>query len=137
MKKKEGGSGLTDFAAADELAIRDLVSAYANAVNRKDGSAWSATWADTGEWHIGGRHLVGRADILEFWTGAMGAFEAVIQMLSHGSVTAAGDDRAEGQWTIFEVGRRDGKGSLVVGCYQDRYVRETTGWAFADRRFTA
>ncbi len=122
--------------ASDELAVRELVARYADAVNRVDADEWGSTWAAAGEWHISGQQLVGRDAIVDFWRSAIASFEAVIQMVGHGRVRASGD-AVEGRWTIWEVGRRAGRGSLVVGCYEDRYGREDGEWRFAERRFTA
>jgi hypothetical protein len=121
---------------SDELAVRALVARYADAVNRADPDEWAATWSATGEWHIGGQHLVGRDAIVAFWRSAMAGFEAVTQLVAQGRVGASSAG-ADGRWTIWEIGRKAGRGSLVVGCYQDRYVRHDGEWCFAERRFTA
>jgi hypothetical protein len=105
-------------------------------VNRVDADEWGSTWAAAGAWHISGQQLVGRDAIVDFWRSAVASFDAVIQMVGHGRVRASGD-AVEGRWTIWEVGRRAGRGSLVVGCYEDRYEREDGEWRFAERRFTA
>ena len=39
---------------ADDLAIRDLVYRYSDAVCRRDQVAWSATWAEDGVWQLPG-----------------------------------------------------------------------------------
>ncbi|HET9078457.1 MAG TPA: nuclear transport factor 2 family protein [Acidimicrobiales bacterium] len=121
---------------SDELAVRALVGRYADAVNTGDADGWGGTWAEEAVWHISGRELSGRDRIVEFWRSAMASFESVIQMVAQGQVRAEGEGAA-GRWTIWEVGRRDGGGTLVVGCYQDRYVRVAGEWRFAERRFTA
>lgn len=120
---------------ADELAIRDLVSRYADAVNRRDLQLWRSTWAPHAEWHIAGRAIAGREAICEYWEAAMSGFEGVIQMVAQGTVTIS-EDRAAGAWTIWEVGLRGGAGSLVVGSYADRYSKAASGWSFAARAFT-
>ena len=56
---------------ADELAIRDLISRYADAVNRYDGSDWSATWAEDARWYFLDAVHEGRATILELWSSVM------------------------------------------------------------------
>jgi hypothetical protein len=121
---------------SDELAVRALVGRYADAVNLADADMWGSTWADEGEWHIMGRDIAGREALVDFWRAAMAGFEAVIQMVAQGQVGADGH-RAIGRWTIWEVGRKAGQGTFTVGCYEDRYVKESGEWRFAARRFTA
>ncbi len=120
---------------ADELAIRDLVSRYADAVNRRDLQLWRSTWAEQGVWHIGGRAIAGREAICGYWEDAMRSFEGVIQLVAQGTLSLSGE-QAEGVWTIWEVGLRAGTGSLVVGSYADSYSKGASGWSFASRSFT-
>lgn len=134
---------MSNLDPAEELAVRSLVGRYADAVNTADATEWGSTWADSGEWHIGGKDLVGRQAIVEFWRSAMAGFESVIQMVGQGRVAAGGASAASGgaaatgRWTIWEIGRKSGGGTLVVGCYEDRYVKEGGDWRFAARTFTA
>ncbi len=120
---------------ADELAIRDLVSRYADAVNRRDRQLWGSTWAEQGEWLIGGKVIAGREAICGYWEDAMSSFEGVIQLTAQGTLSVSAE-QAEGLWTIWEVGLRGGTGSLVVGSYADRYSKDDSGWSFASRAFT-
>ena len=36
----------------DELALRNLMARYVDAVNRYDADAWIATWAEDGVWNL-------------------------------------------------------------------------------------
>jgi uncharacterized protein (TIGR02246 family) len=126
----------SDAQVADELAIRALVARYADAVNVADADHWGRTWAEDAVWDLGGKVVSGRDEIVSFWRTAMASFEAVIQMVSHGTVQVDGDG-ATGRWTIWEVGRRAGDGTLVVGCYRDSYVRISGEWLFSGRTFRA
>ncbi len=135
MDTNEVSGGDTAGALRDEMAIRDLVASYADAVNRRDRDSWRDTWAENAEWRIRDTAVLGRQAIVEFWVGAMASFEGVIQMVAQGTVSVTGDE-AFGSWTIWEIGRRADEGSLVVGSYSDRYVRQSSGWRFAARHFT-
>ena len=42
---------------ADELEIRQLVAAYADAVNRRDQDLWASTWAEECQWTLPGGGL--------------------------------------------------------------------------------
>jgi ketosteroid isomerase-like protein len=135
MMTTAGSGGRQETVLADELGIRNLVSCYADAVNRRDLQLWRSTWAPHAEWHIAGKGLAGREAICQYWEAAMGGFEGVIQMVAQGTVAISGD-QAEGVWTIWEVGLRGGAGSLVVGSYADRYAKVASGWSFNARAFT-
>jgi ketosteroid isomerase-like protein len=120
---------------ADELAIQKLVARYADAVSRRDEKAWGATWAEDGEWLLGGRTSKGRAAVVETWKTLMASLSFVVQTASGGLVEVAGD-RGTGRWYVREYGKRaDGAGSLILGVYHDDYVRAPEGWVFARRRF--
>ncbi len=117
-------------------AIEDLVHRYSDAVVHADRVQWSATWADDAVWDLGkGRRVEGRQAIGDQWASAMTRFEAVVQTVMNGSVDL--DDKAgvgTGRWYIHEVMHRSGgKRSLMVGHYDDRYVRTDDGWRFAAR----
>ena len=124
------GSG-ADLAA--QMEVRDLVAGYADAVNAFDESSWAATWHPDAVWDLGRGRIEGREAIVDLWRSAMGAYEQVMQMVAHGTVAP---DGSSGRWTIWELGRKDGRNTLVVGCYRDRYVRSDGRWRFSERSFT-
>jgi len=120
---------------ADELAVRDLVAAYADAVIRRDARAWGDTWAEDGRWVMGGQALEGREAIVARWNESMSLFEFILQIPQHGRVEIDGD-QATGRWYVSELGRSHGGGpSLALGVYHDAYVRLESGWHFQRRRF--
>ena len=41
----------------DELALRDLMARYVDAVNRSEAAAWGATWAEDGVWSLSLIHI--------------------------------------------------------------------------------
>ena len=136
--------------------IEDLVHRYSDAVVHGDADQWIATWADDGIWDLGNdRRVEGRDAILELWQRAMTRFDAVVQTVMNGVCDLddnalddnalddnaldgnALDDNAAvgtGRWYIHEVMQRgNGERSLMVGHYDDRYVRTDDGWRFAER----
>jgi hypothetical protein len=129
------------LAPADELALRDLVARYHDAVCLSDPVAWAATWAPDAEWHLTQRTLTGRDAIVEFWTNRiLPPYEGrLFQLLGQGRVWATADGAA-GRWTFLDIGRKvsDGHAHMEVCCYRDRYVRDATDaqWRFAERRFS-
>jgi hypothetical protein len=43
---------------------------------------------------------------------------------------------ASGRWIIHSLTRTDGRGSELVGIYEDRYVKEAGEWRFRERAFS-
>ncbi|MFP6654293.1 MAG: nuclear transport factor 2 family protein [Myxococcota bacterium] len=119
---------------ADELAIRELVDRYADAIVRRDEEAWRATWAADGEWHILGECVRGHAALVEKWNALMSGLPFVHQIASGGLVEFEGD-HARGRFYVNEYATLlDGTGLLMLGVYFDRYVFETADWVFSSRR---
>jgi len=126
---------MSDSRTADELAIRDLVARYADAVVRRDESAWGDTWAEKGEWTVMGRTATGREQVVELWNTLMATLPFVIQ-LPHSAMLSIDGDRATGRWYITEHGQRaDGAGMQMFGVYHDEYGKEDGRWRFIRRRF--
>jgi hypothetical protein len=125
----------------DDLAIRELVHRYSDAVVHRDATSWGSCWAADATWNLGrGRAVEGREAIVALWCSAMGTMEAVVQMVHNGAVQA-GDEpgQATGRWYIDERFRRaTGENGILLAHYDDRYVRGDNGaWRFADRTLRA
>ncbi|NDI47162.1 nuclear transport factor 2 family protein [Goekera deserti] len=121
--------------AEDELAVRDLVARYCDAVSRRDPVAWAGTWTDDAVWDLGGGRVVhGRAAVVELWTSALERYPWVAQLAPTGTVQLDGGT-ATGSWWVLELNHRaDGTGALHLGHYDDVYRRTDAGWRFAARR---
>ena len=124
-------------ASADELAIRHIVAAYADGVNRRDEATWADTWAEEGIWELpGGRGESGKDNVVKFWNTAMGAYEFVLQLVYNGTITLDGNT-ATGRWYLCEHLRPVGSdsGKFNIGTYADQYVRDNNQWLFAKRSY--
>jgi ketosteroid isomerase-like protein len=77
--------------ASDEQALRDLVHAYADAVNRRDAEAWQELWTEDGVWEAFGTAFEGREQVVATWQGAMQGFALVFHVSHHGVLTVEGD----------------------------------------------
>lgn len=120
---------------ADELAIRDLVARYSDAVIRNDAEAWAATWAEDATWKVGPNESRGRDAIVATWKDLMGSFGEVRQLAHQGLIRIEGD-RATGRWTMSELGwPKRGEPSVLIGVYRDECARIDGGWRFTSRRF--
>jgi ketosteroid isomerase-like protein len=120
----------------DELAIRNLVAAYADGVNRRDEGVWAGTWADDATWELMGNPISGKEAIVATWGGAMGSFEFVAQLIYQGTVEINGDS-ATGRWYLAEHLRPKGadNGMFNIGSYADEYVKEDGQWRFSKRSY--
>ena len=112
----------------DDLALRNLMARYIDAVNRGDGDAWISTWAGDASWDLMGNEVNGRDNILALWQQMMAGFEFALMLPSSGLFEVDGD-RASGHWYLQEFSRdRDGKGASVVSRYRDSYIRIDEQW---------
>ena len=119
----------------DELAIRDLIARYADAVNRSDQNDWGATWAEDGFWSLMGMESRGRDNIVQFWLGAMSGFKFALHMNGSGTLTIDGD-RATGRWYLTEYTcDNDENTATIAGVYDDVYVKQDGNWLFAERLY--
>ena len=119
----------------DELAIRDLVARYIDAVNRYHKDDWAATWSESATWNLMGMEVSGRDAIVELWTNAMAGFEFAIMMLNSGTVTVDGES-ATGRWYLTEhLKTAEGDSNITLGVYDDEYRRENGSWLFTRRSY--
>jgi hypothetical protein len=124
--------------AADRLAIRELLDAYADAVTRRDAVAWGATWAGNSEWtlldfpEIG--TIRGRDAIVATWIVAMKGFPGLVFQAWPGSIEIEGDRAAMRSYTS-EVHDQAGITKRDLGVYDDVCVRVDGEWLFERRAF--
>ena len=123
---------------ADELAIRALAHAFADAVNRKDVAAFESLWDDNGIWEIGEplpSTATGSsnmpAQLLKLWD----PLEFFVQQV-HGGVVSIDGDRATSRWTVQETARRrDGGPYNNHAFYEDELARRDGTWRFVRRTY--
>lgn len=123
----------------EELALRDLVHRYADAVCRRDVAAVADCFTADGVWTVSGYgEPCGRDAIAAFLDGLLESWEVIVHALLSGRVHLHPTDqeRATGRWYISEFGRRtDGAELSFVGVYHDEYAREGGRWHFRTRRY--
>jgi ketosteroid isomerase-like protein len=122
---------------ADDRAVRQLVSAYSDAVSHLDAARAAATYAPDGVVSIVGIETSGRAAIEQGMRDSFGNFQ-LLQMIAHSGLISIESDRAVARWSTIELGVRHGQSSLhcILGRYEDELVRLPTGWRFRKRVFT-
>ena len=123
----------------EELALRDLVHRYADAVSRCDSEAVAQCFTADGVWDVRGHgESQGRAEIAAFLDGLLDGWTTIVHALLSGRVhlDPTDHDRATGRWYIAEFGQRaDGTEVHFAGVYHDEYVRDAGRWRFARRRY--
>lgn len=125
--------------AEDELAIRSLAAAYADAVNRRDAEGMAAVFAPDGiiEKPGFGDPVQGVEKILKRYRRLQRERDFLCQMIHSGIVEVDGD-RATARWWFSEIKKPvDSDDWLsMIGVYQDEAVRTAQGWRFARRMQT-
>ncbi len=120
----------------DELAIRNLVAIYADAVNRRDQELWNSILSESVSWTLPGKTVEGKKAVLELWGAFMDSFEFVAQLVHQGTIDIDGD-QASGRWYLTEQLRARGATEVrcTIGTYADEYVKENGRWLFAKRGY--
>jgi uncharacterized protein (TIGR02246 family) len=119
----------------DELALRDLMARYVDAVNRYDPEAWIATWAEDGIWNLLGTPVEGRDNILALWQQMMATFEFAI-MMPNSCLFQIDGDSATGHWYLHEYSRDlEGNVSAILSRYVDTYTRREGEWLYQSREY--
>jgi SnoaL-like domain len=123
---------------ADEMAIRGLAHAFADAVNRRDAAAFESLWDESGVWQIGAPlHAIaeGSTGIAAQFVKLWDALEFVVQQVHSGIVTIEGD-RATFRWFVHEIGQRRRAGPYNSHAfYEDEMVKRDGSWRFVRRNY--
>jgi ketosteroid isomerase-like protein len=122
----------------DRVAIRELIDAYSDAVNRVDAAAWGDCWAEDSMWEMPdypewGRKE-GRGNIVALWVEAMKTVPGLIMVANPGSIEVTGDTARVTTYTS-EVYDRDGVTKRDRGRYEDVCVKRGGRWLFESRSF--
>jgi ketosteroid isomerase-like protein len=120
----------------DRLAIRELVESYNDAVMRFDADVWGSNWIEDARWSVPGLGDVsGRDAIVATWQQAMAMFDCVGFFASAGPLVVNGDE-AHGTWYQQEfLYPKDGAKRVVIGRYDDEYVKRSGRWYFRNRAY--
>ena len=120
----------------DEMALRNLMARYSDAVNRVDADAWIATWAEDVVWNLLGNPVSGKDNILALWKQMMSSFEFAL-MLPSTCLFEVDGDTASGHWYLTEYTRDpEGAASTVLSRYTDTYTRKEGQWLFQSRDYS-
>ena len=118
----------------DFVALQRLVFQYSDAVNRRDRERWADCFVDDATWSLLGRTYIGKNAIVTRWEAAMDSLALVVHSEHDGDAWYVDADRGVGRWYVDERYRGlEGPATLVLGHYDDVYVRTADGWRFAER----
>ncbi|MCB1844302.1 MAG: nuclear transport factor 2 family protein [Halioglobus sp.] len=119
----------------DDLALRNLMARYVDAVNRFNADAWIDTWSADGVWNLLGNPVTGRDNVLALWQQMMQNFEFALLLPSSCCYEVDGDT-ARGHWYLQEYGRdKAGNTSALISRYNDICVRESGRWRYSRRDY--
>jgi hypothetical protein len=126
----------------DRCAIADLKARYVDAADggwtgepAHDGDTIASLFVEDGVWDAGemGRG-VGHAGIRAYFA-AVEDFPLVFHHTSSARIHVEGDE-ASGRWHVMVPLIDEGVSKLLIGIYDDRFVRTPEGWKFKELRFT-
>ncbi|GMG88396.1 nuclear transport factor 2 family protein [Biformimicrobium ophioploci] len=119
----------------DEIALRNLMARYTDAVNRNDGASWINCWADNASWDLMGLIVTGQDNILNLWQRMMSNFEFALLMPSSCHFEVNGNS-ATGHWYLHEYTRsKEGDAITILSRYQDSYIKENGKWLYQTRKY--
>lgn len=118
-----------------DLALRNLMASYVDAVNRRDAQAWGNTWDENASWKLMGSTVQGRENIVALWQQLMGGFEFAL-MLPSSSAFEIDGHRASGHWYLQEFTRDlQGKATTLLSRYADNYCLQDGRWRYLSREY--
>jgi hypothetical protein len=140
-----GPAAPTGLTAEDNVAIRQLVTRYAYALDSaSNGATLADLFAADGELVIAGKSFKGRDAIAEVgkrgWADGQRPANAASHFLTNHIVEMSANGPVGKQFMIkaeLALDRGPGKGFTMGGHYQDQYVRTPAGWRFQRRVFIA
>jgi len=119
----------------DRLAIRELIETFAVGVMRKDTDMWASTWAEEGSWKIPLKEepAVGKSNMIAVLEEIM-ARNKFVSMSSFPTELVIEGNKAHGKAYAQElIFPRDGGQRILVGCFEDKYVKRDGRWYFLSR----
>jgi len=133
------GRVLDPAGVADRLAIQDLATAYAHAVDDRDWPRWEALFLPDAriDYTSAGGIAGTPAELAAWMPAALAAFEFCLHSTSTHEIRLTGPDTATGRVHVFNRNgaRWEGQPEIVdVGAvYEDTYARDGDRWRFASR----
>lgn len=124
----------------ERLAIRELIETFAVGVTTIDPELWGSTWAEEGCWKT-----PSMPDVVQGKTAVVAKFKemmAYLQFMSMSAIPSPTDlvfdgDTATGRAYCRElIFPKAGGQRIVVGYFDDQYVKRDGRWLFTSRIYT-
>ena len=122
----------------DRLAIRELIEAFAVGAMHCDAELWGETWAEEASWKLPSmpEAATGKQNVIALFKEKL-AYVGYMSMISFPSNLVIQGDRATGRAYCRELIYPKAGGRLVVvGYFDDEYVKRDGRWLFASRVYT-
>ena len=139
------GSVMSTDEAADRLAIRELVDAYAHCADRRDAKGQMALFTEDTRFLVfmdatasePTQELRGRASLAPVFDN-LNTYQATTHFNGQSTVSVDGD-RASGESYCLahhiSIDDEGGRTLMIASIrYYDQFVRQDDGWRFAERR---
>jgi len=136
---QEDGAVLDPGRVADHLAIQDLATSYAHAVDDRDWARWEALFVPGGLVdYTSSAGIVGTpAEVAAWMPGAMSVFAFTLHTTATHEIRFTGPDTATGRVHVFNRNGVQWEGARelfdVGAVYEDTYVRVGGAWRIASR----
>lgn len=120
----------------DTLAIVELRSEYAHAIDSCDWERWASLFCDDTVWHPEGRDpQTGPEEIYEFGSTVLDTEYAYTCHEAFMPAVSIEGDTATGDWYLrLTYADYDGVAGWKLGTYLDEYRKTAEGWKFAEVR---
>lgn len=123
------------YTPEDDLALRNLMAKYTDAVNRPNPDNWISCWAEDAEWDLLGTIVHGHKQILGLWQQMMAGFESV-SMLPSSYLFEVDGKHASGHCYLQEFSLdKEGKRLTLISRYQDTFRKVDGQWLFQSRHY--
>jgi 3-phenylpropionate/cinnamic acid dioxygenase small subunit len=122
---------MTNF-AEDKIAIQELSSIYANAMDSGDIELWLATWAENGIWEGGGGRYEGKKRLAELLPDLGERIKFKRHVMSNFVIDVDGDSAKQTCYLL--IVDRTKKSLPVSAVYDDNLRKENGKWQFVHRK---
>ncbi|MBN4055336.1 nuclear transport factor 2 family protein [bacterium AH-315-K03] len=122
----------------DRLEIRELMETFAVGAMQVDCELWGSTWAQEGSWKLPSmpEAVVGKEQVVAAFKEKM-QYVSYMSMISFPAHLVVDGDRASGQSYCRElIYPKAGGEKVVVGYFDDEYVKRDGRWLFISRIYT-
>jgi 3-phenylpropionate/cinnamic acid dioxygenase small subunit len=124
---------------SDRLAIQDLLTTYARAVDTKDWDLYESVFSPDAliDYTSSGGIRGSRAEVRAWVAKALELFTMTQHLVTNHHIVVNGDTATSHTDFFNPMGRPDGKGGLALffvgGTYRDELKREDGGWVITER----